>query len=124
MRRLSIGFLVGLICIVPALAFAAEPVQKTVEALFQEKDQLKGQQVQLKGKVVKANNQIMGKNWVHLQDGTGAQGTNDITVTTQDTAQVGDEVIIIGTVGVDVDFGSGYMYPLIVEKATISKAGN
>lgn len=122
MHRLIISALAALICFVPAMAMASEPAQKTVEALFQEKAQLKGQQVQLKGKVVKSNNQIMGKNWIHLQDGTGAQGTNDITITTQDTAQVGDEVIIIGTVGVDVDFGSGYMYPLIVEKATIKKA--
>lgn len=124
MHRLLISALAALICFAPAMVMASEPAQKTVEALFQEKAQLKGQQVQLRGKVVKANNQIMGKNWVHLQDGTGTQGTNDITITTQDTAQVGDEVIIIGTVGVDVDFGSGYMYPLIVEKATISKAGN
>jgi photosystem II stability/assembly factor-like uncharacterized protein len=122
MHRLIISALAALICFVPAMAMASEPAQKTVEALFQEKAQLKGQQVQLKGKVVKSNNQIMGKNWIHLQDGTGAQGTNDITITTQDTAQVGDEVIIIGTVGVDVDFGSGYMYPLIVEKATVKKA--
>lgn len=122
MHRLIISALAALICFVPVMAMASEPAQKTVEALFQEKAQLKGQQVQLKGKVVKANNQIMGKNWIHLQDGSGKEGTNDITVTTQDSAQVGDEVTIIGTVGVDVDFGSGYMYPLIVEKATVKKA--
>lgn len=124
MHRLLISALAALICFVPALAMASEPVQKTVEALFQEKAQLKGQQVVLKGKVVKANNQIMGRNWIHLQDGSGSQGTNDITITTQDSAQVGDQVTVIGTVGVDVDFGSGYMYPLIVEKATIQKAAN
>lgn len=122
MHRLIISALAALICLVPALAMASEPAQKTVEALYQEKAQLKGQQVKLQGKVVKANNQIMGKNWIHLQDGTGAKGTNDITVTTQDSAQVGDEVTVVGTVGVDVDFGSGYMYPLIVEKATVQKA--
>jgi len=122
MHRLIISALAALICFVPAMAMASEPAQKTVEALFQEKAQLKGQQVQLKGKVVKSNNQIMGKNWIHLQDGSGKEGTNDITITTQDSAQVGDEVTIIGTVGVDVDFGSGYMYPLIVENATVKKA--
>jgi hypothetical protein len=124
MQRLLTGLLAGLICAIPALALAAEPAPKTVEALYQEKAQLNGQQVRLQGKVVKANNQIMGKNWIHLQDGTGTQGTNDITITTQDMAEVGDEVTVTGTVGVDVDFGSGYLYPLIVEKASIHKAGH
>ena len=103
---------------------AGEPVSKSVEALYKDKASLNGQQVQLQGKIVKVNNQIMGRNFLHLQDGTGSasDGTNDVTVTSQETAEIGDQVTITGTVVVDHDFGSGYRYPLLVEKANISKA--
>jgi hypothetical protein len=65
----------------------------------------------------------MDRNWVHLRDGSGdaADGSNDITVTTADTATLGDEVTATGTLMVDLDFGSGYKYPLLLEKATIVK---
>lgn len=102
---------------------AGEPVKKTIETLYKEKTELKGQQVQLQGKVVKVNEQIMGKNFIHIQDGTGNNETGDLTITSQELPQMGDEVTVTGTVVLDLDLGSGYMYPLIVEKATFSKAG-
>ena len=122
MKRLSICLLAAALCFGSATILASDPATKTVEAVFQEKDQLKDQQIQIRGKVVKVNNGIMNRNFLHLQDGTGQQGSNDLTVTSQETAQVGDEVVITGTVSIGVDFGSGYMYPLLIEKATISKA--
>lgn len=100
--------------------FADEPVQKTVEALNMEKDQLGGKQVQFKGKVVKVNNGIMNKNFLHIQDGTGGKGTNDVTVTSAQTAAMGDQVTVTGKVTLNKDFGAGYVYPLLVEDATIS----
>jgi hypothetical protein len=64
----------------------------------------------------------MGKNWVHLRDGSGTAGKdNDITVTTGDRVAVGDVVTAKGTVRVDKDFGAGYAYPVIVEDAKLSK---
>ena len=122
MKRLSICLLAAALCFGSAATLASGPSTKTVEAVYQEKDQLKGQQVQIRGKVVKVNNGIMSRNFLHLQDGTGQQGSNDLTVTSQETAQVGDEVVITGTVSTSVDFGSGYLYPLLIEKATIAKA--
>ena len=125
MHRISTLILVTLLsCFVMASVQAGEPVSKSVEALYKEKTALKGQQVRLQGKIVKVNNQIMGRNFLHLQDGTGsaADGNNDLTVTSQETAEVGDQVTIIGTVAVDHDFGSGYLYPLMVQEAAISKA--
>ncbi len=121
MKRLSICLLAAALCVGSAATLASDPVTKTVEAVYQEKDQLNGQQIQIHGKVVKVNNGIMNRNFLHLQDGTGTQGSNDLTITSQETAQVGDEVIITGTVSVNVDFGSGYLYPLMIEKATIAK---
>ncbi len=92
----------------------------TIEKLYAGKDRLKGQRIQISGKVVKVNNGIMGKNFIHIQDGTGPAGTNDLTVTTQDVVHVGDRVVVTGLVTVARDFGAGYSYPLILEEATVS----
>jgi predicted acyltransferase (DUF342 family) len=100
-------------------AHAAET--KTVAQVYQEKSALAGQQVSVHGKVVKVNNHIMNKNFLHLQDGTGTEDSNDLTVTSDQTAEVGDEITITGTLVVDKDFGAGYTYPVILEQASISK---
>ncbi len=103
-------------------AFADQAKIKTVGALYKESKALAGQTVQVHGKVVKANNNIMGRNFVHVQDGTGEKGKNDLTVTSNQTANVGDKVTVTGKVVVDRDFGSGYAYPLLLEEASISPA--
>lgn len=103
-------------------ASAEDAKTKTVAALHQEKAALAGQTVQVKGKVVKVNNGIMGRNFLHVQDGTGDANTNDLTVTSKQTAAVGDQVTVTGRVVIDRDFGSGYSYPLLVEEASISAA--
>ncbi|MDH3360482.1 MAG: DNA-binding protein, partial [Desulfobulbaceae bacterium] len=66
---------------------------------------------------------IMGKNWIHIQDGTGepAKNTHDLVVTTMGEPATGDNVTIEGTLSADKDFGSGYHYDAIVEDATVSK---
>jgi len=79
-----------------------------------------GKEVTLRGKVVKYNSGIMGKNWLHVQDGTGGEGSNDLTVTTQAAAKVGDTVLIKGTAITDKDFGYGYKYAFIIEEAQVT----
>ena len=98
----------------------------TVQNLFANASQLNGAQVTIAGKVVKFNSGIMGKNWLHIQDGTGnpAQNTHDITVTTQGTAKVGDSVTVKATVATNRDFGAGYSYPVILENAQITPRAN
>lgn len=103
-----------------AQAKAAQPKQMTVAELYKNKDALAGKTIRTQGKVVKANNGIKGYNFIHLQDGTGAAGTNDLTVRSKQTANVGDQVTISGMAVVNKDFGSGYFYPLIIEEATIT----
>ena len=78
----------------------------------------------VRGKVVKVNNQIMDRNWIHLQDGSGSadKGTNDLTVTTAGTAApvaVGDIVTASGVVATAKDFGAGYVYDVILEQSSI-----
>ena len=121
MQRALIGLAAALACLGSSLAIAEQPEQKTIEALYQEKADLSGHQVQLHGKIVKVNNAIMNRNFLHLQDGTGKEGKNDLTITSQDTAEVGDEVIVTGTIAVDKDFGAGYTYPILLEQATVAK---
>lgn len=121
MRRFVLAGLLSVLCSAPS--YAEDAVTKTIADVYQEKSELNGKQVTVSGTVVKVNNQVMNRNFLHLQDGSGdaAEGTNDLTVTSQETANVGDEVTISGTVVVDQDFGFGYSYPLIVEQATIAR---
>ncbi len=93
---------------------------KTVAEIYKGKKQLTGKKIAVRGKVVKFNSQVMGKNWIHLMDGTGGQGANDLTITTKATAKVGDTVLVRGTLLTDKDFGYGYKYPVIIEDAEVT----
>jgi hypothetical protein len=92
----------------------------TVAGWFGKKAGLAGKEVRVHGKVVKVNNGIMGRNWIHVQDGTGEAGSNDLTVTTDAVVKVGDLVLVKGTAAIDKDFGAGYKYDLIVENAEVT----
>ena len=96
---------------------------RTVAELFARRAELKGKSVVVRGQVVKFNARIMGRNWIHLRDGTGTRETkdDDLTVTTSESAAVGDVVLVEGVVAVDRDFGSGYRYALLVEDAKLGK---
>ena len=71
------------------------------------------------GQTVKFNPNIMGTNWLHVQDGSGEPGRNDLTVRTMDVVSVGQTVVVTGVVATDQDFGFGYSYDVLVEDATI-----
>ena len=93
----------------------------TVEEIFAKRNELNGQKVTVQGKVVKVSLMIMGKNWLHLQDGTGdaASKTHDLVITTMAEAEKDATVVIEGTLVADKDFGSGYRYDVIIEDAEI-----
>jgi hypothetical protein len=102
---------------------AAGPEGRTVAEVFAQRAELKDKPVAVRGKVVKFLSGIMGRNWVHLRDGSGSrQGQDDdLTVTTDETVAVGDVVTARGKTAVDRDFGSGYSYKVIVEEAKLTK---
>jgi hypothetical protein len=101
---------------------AAGADARTVAEVYAQRSALKEKAVTIRGKVVKYNEGIMGRNWLHIRDGSGSAGKdNDLTITTADKAGVGDVVVVKGTVRVDKDFGAGYAYPVIVEDAKLSK---
>ena len=102
---------------------AAGPDARTVAEVVKGKAGLKDKTVLVRGQVVKASLGIMGKNRLHLQDGSGAaaDGSNDVPVTTQGKAAIGDIVSAKGTLRTDVNVGPGYAYAVLIENAALSK---
>lgn len=96
---------------------------RTVGEILAKPADVKDKPVLVRGKVVKFSGGIMGRNWIHLQDGTGAAAdkTNDLLVTTTEQAKVGDVVTAKGVVRVDKDFGAGYVYKALVENAALQR---
>lgn len=92
----------------------------TIAQIFENRDQYSNKEVEIRGVVVKVNKQIMGKNWVHIQDGTDSNGKYDLTITTLDLAEVNDEVSFKGKIILNKDFGSGYSYEVIMEDAVLT----
>lgn len=89
----------------------------TIEDLFSDLKAYKGKTVRVRAKVTKFNPAIMERNWVHLQDGTEYEGNYDLTATTTEPFEVGSIVILEGKVALDLDFGYGYTYEVLLEKA-------
>ncbi len=96
----------------------------TVEDIFTKSADLAGKTVRIQGQAIKVSPRIMGKNWIHLQDGTGnpLNNSHDLVITSNDLPAKGDIILIEGTVTKDKDFGAGYKYDVIIEDATISQA--
>lgn len=121
----------------PALAAPAAPARpagarvdkavganaRTVEEVVVRRAELKDKSVQVRARVVRYNPGIMGRNWLHLRDGTGTEAahSDDLLVTSSQEAKVGEVVTAQGIVRVDKDFGSGYAYQVLVEQATLKR---
>jgi hypothetical protein len=96
----------------------------TVEEIFSKAEELNGQTITVRGKVMKVSPRIMGRNWVHLQDGTGNPETNthDLVVTTsQEPSADWDIITMEGVLTANKDFGSGYSYAVIIEEASVKQ---
>ena len=105
------------------VAKASGPGARTVAEIVTKRAELKDKPVTVRGKVVKFTGGVMGKNWIHLRDGSGssAEHTDDVVVTTMDETQIGDVVVAKGIVRTDVNLGSGYSYAVLVEDAKLQK---
>ena len=93
----------------------------SIEELFKNKEKYNYQTVRLKGEVTKYNPAIMDINWFHIQDGTAFNEKYDLTATTEDEVNLGDIVTFEGKVILNKNFGSGYVYDVLIENATILK---
>ena len=95
----------------------------TVGELFAKAVNLNNQKVTVKGRVVKISPNIMGKNWIHIQDGTGDPSTNthDLVVTSSAVVEKDTVISLEGVLAADKDFGSGYRYDVLIEDAVVVK---
>jgi hypothetical protein len=93
----------------------------TIAKLLETKEELSGKTVRIKGIIAKYNPQIMGKNWVHIQDGTDFKGTYDLTITTDSEVTVGEKVTFEGKITLKKDFGYGYFYEVLMEEGKLIK---
>jgi hypothetical protein len=93
----------------------------TIAELFGKKSSFEGKTVKICGQVVKYSPGIMNRNWIHIQDGTQDAGKYDLTVTTADSAKVGDVLIFTGVIALNKDIGAGYFYDVLMENATVRK---
>ena len=103
---------------------ATGPNAATIAEAYSNSAKLNNKKVVIRGQVVKISSGIMGKNWIHIQDGTGSEkrkNHNLVCTSKTDIADVGDVVTITGTLIKDRDFGSGYKYAVIIENTKITK---
>jgi len=94
------------------------PEGNTVAEVLEQPGQFAGKTVRIRARVTRFNPQIMGTNWLHIEDGSGA---GDLTVTSDDEAAEGDIVVVEGVIALDRDFGHGYVYPVIIEGAQLHR---
>ena len=91
----------------------------TVAQLFASRNDYSGKKIKVKGQVVKINDEVMGKNWIHIQDGTKDGENFDLTITTLDKVMMDQVVTFEGTIALKKDFGYGYFYEVIMEDAKL-----
>jgi len=103
------------------VAVAKGELGHAVADIYAKRAALSGKTVRVRAVVVKAVAGVMGKNFLHVRDGSGNDkaGTHDLTVTTQAEPKVGDTILVEGKLGTDVDFGAGYKYPVIIQDAQL-----
>jgi len=105
---------------------AAEPTREiskverghTIAEIHARKVELNGETIRVRGQVTKFTAGVLGKNWIHIRDSSTA---DDLTVTTDATVVINDVVIIDGKLELDTDYGYGYVYPVILEDASVTK---
>lgn len=93
----------------------------SIAELLENRDSYKDKVVTVSGKITKINKAILGKNWLHLQDGTDYNGSYDLTITTTLEPSEGDVVTLTGRIVLNKDFGYGYFYDILMEDAIIAE---
>jgi len=88
-----------------------------ISELVENYKKYEGKIVQVSGKCVKINPNIMGINWIHIKD--GSKDDYDLVITSNTFVQEGSMITMKATVTLNKDFGAGYKYDLILENGTI-----
>jgi len=93
----------------------------SLNELFSDKKSFSKKSIVVKGQVIKVNNGIMKKNWVHISDGTQFENLKSLTITTTEEVKIGDIVTFEGVVVLNKDFGAGYVYDILLEEGKLIK---
>jgi hypothetical protein len=95
---------------------------KTIQQIYAGSAALAGKPVAVRGKVVKYNAMILGKNWLHIRDGSGSaeEHNHDLAVTTTSDAKLGDIVLVTGILSTNKDFGSNYKFDVMMDGAQVA----
>lgn len=95
----------------------------TIEEIYSKKKELANKTIKVRSKVVKFMPKIMGKNWIHIQDGSGSaeNGDNSMIISSLTNVDIGDEIVMQGVLSIDKDVGTGRIFNVIVEDAVITK---
>ena len=107
----------------PPMSSEIKPIKdgNTIADLFRKSTSLNSQSVKLRAKVMKISQNIQGKNWITLQDGTGTKPDNRLLATSSEIVSPGDLVVVSGILKTDIDVGSGYKYKILLENAAFFK---
>jgi len=89
----------------------------TIDEALTQKQKLAGQTVLIRGVVVKYTPKVMKKNWIHIRDSSSAE---NLVVTTSNTVQKGDVILVSGKLQLDQDFGYGYVYDVLLEDSSVT----
>lgn len=105
------------------LELSVSPVKDgiTISEIYANKKEYDGKTVKIKGIVTKFYSEIMGKNWIHIQDGTAHKDKYDLTATSIEHMHVGDTVILQGKLKLNKDLGAGYFFEVLLEDCKIHK---
>ena len=80
-----------------------------------------GKKVIVKGKITKYTAEVMGKNWVRIQDGSDYKGKFELVLTTSHDLKNVENATFEGIVTLNKDLGYGYFYEILVEDAKFIK---
>lgn len=95
---------------------AASLGKVSLSDLFANPELYEGKIVEISGTCTKVSRAILGRNWVHVNDG---QSDKDLVVTLQQDVEKGEKLTIEGIVQLNVDLGSGYTYDILLEKGLV-----
>ena len=93
----------------------------TIEEIYSKLDVLEGKKVVVRARVMKVNKNILGTNWITIQDGTGSAPEDMLIALSSDIAGIADTITISGTIKTGINLGAGYKFKVVIDEASIIK---
>lgn len=96
---------------------AGKATTLSIAELLKDPAAYEGKVVELTGTCTKINEGILGRNWLHLKDGTA--DSEDLVITSSDLVDLDSEITIRAIVSLNRDFGAGYSYDVLLEEGKV-----